>query len=387
MDLDEDNIYEITMSKRDFKDFINNLSSMTENEILAKLPQVYKYYFSSYYDEKIIFREYMEEVFKFVEKLTAIKALFSYADKFISYNKIIDFPKMLKYGVEIEVVNISIVEIQNIFKYGIAQYIFEALEVPRPIASLIIQNTVFTKKSNVPDKWIFSKETADNESEASSPIMHNELNDLNQINAICLLFKTLGGELRGDTGLHINIGVDYFECNEKAIEYLLKLWGECEELFFKVANAEGEIIRTNAKQAATPIKENIQEFFENDGSITLNTEEDFVKFLYQIQARHNMDRLINYIWYDLGNEYDYLETDYDRAETEDEKLKIYREYHQATIKEKVDNPVRWTSINFNHMKWNDEEPGRIEFRIFNSSLDIKTIIEDLVLVGKMEVDS
>ena len=63
---------------------------------------------------------------------------------------------------------------------------------------------------------------------------------MNQIVAICTLYKALNARLNGGTGLHINIGVDYLECNEKAIENLLKIWGECEELFFKIANPEGE---------------------------------------------------------------------------------------------------------------------------------------------------
>ena len=58
--------------------------------------------------------------------------------------------------------------------------------------------------------------------------MQNNLYDLNQIVAICTMFKALGAKLHGGTALHINVGVDYLECNEKAIENLLKIWGECE---------------------------------------------------------------------------------------------------------------------------------------------------------------
>ena len=329
------------------------------------------------------YREYLEKIFEKVGKSAAIKALLIEAEKYKSYNKKLDFPEKLKYGVEIEVAHINIDEIKKFFDDGTVQDIFEALEVPKDISNLIIKNAVFANKIDVPDKWIFSKEASDDESEASSPILHNELDDINQINAVCILLKALGGKINGDTGLHINIGVEFLECNEKALEYLLKIWGECEELFFKVANSEGEIIRSIATSKATPIKDNIQDFFENDGSITFETKEDFEKFLYLIQARHHMDRMMDWVAFDLGDEYSYLEDDYYLAKSEDEICEIYRKYHQATIAEKVNNPVRWTSINFNHMKWNDEEPGRIEFRIFNSSLDIETILEDLVLVGRI----
>ena len=365
------------------KTYIDNLSDLPERDILDNLLQVYYFYLSSDSKEKMEYRNYLKRIFEKVGKSTAIKELLIEAKKYKGYNKKLDFPDMLKYGVEIEVANINILEIQNIFEDGTVQYIFNALDVPEEISNLIIKNSVFANKIDAPDKWVFSEEASTDESEASSPIMYNGLNDLNQINAICLLFKALGGKIREDTGLHINIGVEFLECNEKALEYLLKIWGECEELFFKVANSEGEIIRPEARLRATPIKDNIQDFFEKDGSITLKTKEDFEKFLFLIQARHHMDRMMDWVAFDLGDEYSYLEDDYYLAKSEDEICEIYRKYHQATIAEKVNNPVRWTSINFNHMKWNDEEPGRIEFRIFNSSLDIETILEDLVLVGKI----
>lgn len=256
----------------------------------------------------------------------------------------------------------------------------EILGVPTDISNAIIQNSDFQKKNEF-NKWIFSPEASTDESEASTPIMTNNLCDLNQIVAICTLFKALNAKLHGGTGLHINIGVDYLECNEKAIENLLKIWGECEELFFKMANPEGEVIRVDAHTMATPIKENIQNFFEEDGSITLDTEENMEKFLYQIQARNRLDRVI--AWANIGPEYN-LEWDLAYAETDEEKFQIYHRYEEG-IKKKEDekSQVRWTSINFNHMKWNYDNAGRIEIRIFNSSLEPEIIFQDLELVGKL----
>lgn len=211
--------------------------------------------------------------------------------------------------------------------------------------------------------------------------MTNNLYDLYQIVAICTLFKALNARLHGGTGLHINIGVDYLECNKKAIENLLKIWGECEELFFKMANPKGEVIRVQASTMAVPIKENIQNFFEGDGSITLETEEDIERFLYQIQARNRLDRVI--AWANIDSEYD-LEWDLAYAKTDEEKFQIYHRYEEG-IKKKEDekSQVRWTSINFNHMKWNSDNAGRIEIRIFNSSLEPEIIFQDLELVGKI----
>ena len=78
--------------------------------------------------------------------------------------------------------------------------------------------------------------------------------------------------------------------------------------------------------------------------------------------------------------YEYWESD-----DPDERRQAYHEYYKY-IKEhpEEDDPTRWTSINYNHMEWNDKEsPGRVEIRIFNSSLDINTILEDLFLTMKL----
>ena len=207
--------------------------------------------------------------------------------------------------------------------------------------------------------------------------MQNNLDDLNQIATICTLLKALNARLHGGTGLHINVGADYLECNERAIENLLRIWGECEELFFKMANPEGEVIRVEARSMASPIKGNIQDFFEEDGSITLNTEEDMEKFLYQIQAQNRMDDIV--ACSGVG-----LEMDLCDANTDEERFEIYQRYEKyLRDKGDADSKVRWTSINFNHMKWNTDNPGRIEIRIFNSSLEPEIIFQDLLLVGKI----
>lgn len=295
------------------------------------------------------------------------------------YGKKLDLPEKLKFGVEIEVAHLPFDVIQWIFETpDVAFNIMKALEVPEETSNEIIQNSVFEVKGEF-DKWIFSKDAVG--PEASSPILKNNLDDLNQIVAICTLFKALKARLNGGTGLHINVGVDYFECNEKAISNLLKIWGECEELFFKMANPEGEIIRTEASSMAVPIAQNIQYFFESDGSVSLNTEEDMEKFLYQIQARNRMDKVVAWSSMDIGED---LESDLYYAKTDEEKFQIYHRYNQALkCKINVDNAVRWTSINFNHMKWNDDNSGRVEVRIFNSSLNPEIIFQDLTLVGKI----
>lgn len=103
--------------------------------------------------------------------------------------------------------------------------------------------------------------------------------------------------------------------------------------------------------------------------------------LYQIQARNRLDEVVS--WSDFGPESD-VEYDLYYAKTDEERFDIYHRYNELMkSKPNEDDKVRWTSINFNHMKWNSDNAGRIEIRIFNSSLEPEIIFQDLELVGKI----
>jgi len=358
-------------------DFLEHIDKHTEQDIIENMPYIKTHFRRMHFFE---IKQYLEKILQVIDKRKVLEQLFKDEQKFSLWKNRLDFPEKLKFGLEIEVGHLQIEAIESAFKSNSMRDIMRILEVPNNISSKIIDNSDF-RKNNEPTKWVFSPEAGMEESEASSPIMTNNLQDLNQIVAICTLFKALNAQLHGGTGLHINVAVDYLECNEKAVENLLKIWGECEELFYKIANEEGDVIRGWAKDMASPIKQNIQSFFMGDGSVTLNTEEDMERFLYQIQAQNRIEKIV--AWSNFGPEND-IEYDLYCAKTDEDKFQIYRRYEKG-LREKGDtnSKVRWTSINFNHMEWNVENPGRIEIRIFNSSLEPKIIFEDLVLVGKI----
>ena len=205
--------------------------------------------------------------------------------------------------------------------------------------------------------------------------MKNTIDCLSQLKSICLLFKALCAKTHGGTGLHINIGIDYFNGNIDALKYLLLIWGECEELFFKIANQENDEIRVCADTMSIPIKENIQKTFEENAIFTLNNQDDMNRFLYNIQVRK---RLNNLLGFSHGN----LEFELYNAHTEEKKYSIFKKY--LNEKSKNDTSIRFTSVNFNHMTWNNNNKnGRIEFRLFNSTLDFEIIIENILLISKL----
>lgn len=356
--------------------FLENIDKHTEQEIISNIPYIKDFFHDT--DLQLV-KVYFKKISKIIDKNKILNELFKNEKKFLACNKKLDFPENLKFGVEIEVSELPLEVIQCIFESNTINEIMKMLEVPNDISNAITQNFNFEGKNEF-NKWIFSKEVHIN-TEASSPIMQNNVYDLNQIVAICTLLSALNAKTSETSGLHINIGVDYLECNEKSIENLLKIWGECEELFFKMANPEREILRNIAHCMATPIKENIQKFFEEDGSVTLNTEEDMEKFLYQIQARNRLDKIVTCTRFDPEGEWGHKLY---YAKTDEERFKIYHEYNELLKKKKSKNSrIKFTSINFNHMKWNSDNPGRIEIRIFNSSLEPKIIFQDLMLVGKI----
>lgn len=289
-------------------------------------------------------------------------------------SQILNIPINLKFGVELEYNYPLFKDIKLLYTSGMIIPIMKSLSFLYKLIYRLSKNVDFEKENEF-DKWIFSKEINNDElPEASSPIMTNNLDCLNQIAGIVTLFNAFGSRVHGGTGLHINIGADYFGDNVEALKYLLIIWSECEELFFKIANAENDVIRVMAINMAAPIKENIQKTLEENLNIKFETDEDVNKFMYSIQVRNRLNDL-------LGFDHGDLEFELMKAKTEEDKYEIFKKYIEQ--KSEKDTSIRYTSINFNHMTWNSKDKGRIEFRLFNSSLSIDIILQNLLLIGKL----
>lgn len=286
----------------------------------------------------------------------------------------LNIPNNLKFGVELEYYGVSFEIIQKLFKIGIMEYIFDSISVPKKTTDNMIKKIDFEKENQF-DKWVFSKECdRDYMPEASSPIMTNTLNDLNQIKAILMLFEILGAKNNDATGLHINIGADYFLQNENAIKKLLIIWSECEELFYKITNEENKEIRSFAKNMAIPIKENIQKTLTENKNIKLDNQESFEEFIYNIQVRERLSDM-------FGFSHGELELELMKAKSKNDKYNIFKKYMKE--KSKTDESIKFTSINFSHINWNKTDKGRIEFRLFNSTLSMEIIMQNILLIGKL----
>lgn len=284
-----------------------------------------------------------------------------------------NFPR---YGVELEYCSLQFEMIRTLATTDqlLAKMMY-AMKIPEELVSQITNCLVFEKK-NVTTKWNLSKECGNDWTpEISSPIMTNSLNDLNQLKAVCMLFKELGAMTDEATGLHINIDANYFEGNITALKNLLIIWGECEELFYKLASGDHKRIRTVAKRFCSPIKDNIQKTFQENPTLKLETKEDFYSFIYTIQVRNRLETVLRLKGVNL-KAYDDIET-----LTELEKYNLFKKSFSKT--DFYHYGVRYTSLNFSQMKWYKKDKGRIEFRIFDNSLSYQVVIENLLLIARL----
>ena len=272
-----------------------------------------------------------------------IKKIYADNEKFneSDLNILSNISEKIKLGIEIEADNCTFTSIKKLYKMQVLESLCKELEIPNNIFEEISKARFIEeeqlKKHVKYNVWNFSKEANQNEKpEASSPILTKEKEKIGQISAMCLILKALGADVSNsqDCGLHINIAADYLECNEKAVEYLIDIWKEAEELFFIISNDKSRNTRRIAKFMAKPIKENLVDIFEQDGSVNINSEEELEAFIHKI----------------AGN-------------------------NEQGSKEK--------SINFNNMRWNNKDAGRIEFRLFNSTLDSKILLENILLVARL----
>lgn len=286
----------------------------------------------------------------------------------------LNIPNNLNFGVELEYSDVSFEDIKKLFETNTIIPLMKSLDIPECLINQIINNIDFEKKNQF-NNWNFSMEGRNlSLPEASSPIMNNTLVDLNEINFICTLFKVLGAKTNGGTGLHINVDTNYFNSNINALKYLLLIWGECEEIFYKIANQENEEMRNCSNNMAVPIKMNIQKTFDGGNNITLHNKKNFDKFIYNIQVSERFEKILMFRFSNLSFELSF-------AKTEEERYKIFRKYLEEMRNKEA--CIRYTSLNFTHMTWYKQDKGRIEFRLFNSNLDFEIIMQNLLLIGKL----
>ena len=87
-------------------------------------------------------------------------------------------------------------------------------------------------------------------------VTKNPINDnkssIYEIYRINEILKAVGMKTSGRCGGHVHIGADYIT-SEEGFKELLELWGNAEEVYYLIANKEGELPRENIPYYAPPI--------------------------------------------------------------------------------------------------------------------------------------
>lgn len=110
--------------------------------------------------------------------------------------------------------------------------------------------------------------------EINSPILHDNEEDMKELEIVCHSMQRIGLEATENCGGHIHIGADYLQNNPQALENLMTIWNECEELFYKMSNEEGIIPRNGIVKYAKTRHSKIEES-SIDGKLSIRSTKDF----------------------------------------------------------------------------------------------------------------
>lgn len=119
--------------------------------------------------------------------------------------------------------------------------------------------------------------------EVISPVMKNE--DLETIPIITKLMKQNELTTNGTCGGHIHIGADYLDSLESWKNFF-EIYKNCESIFYKISNSAGEKTRRGLEAYAKPFSKN----FDIGKSVNLLNEDSLDSFVSKIKDSENQDR-------------------------------------------------------------------------------------------------
>ena len=114
--------------------------------------------------------------------------------------------------------------------------------------------------------------------EASSPILSDCNEDIQDIYRVCTLLKSGGLEVEDNCGGHVHIGANYLTTKE-SYQRLIELWCNCEKIIFEICDEPYSVKRFTYDDYATPISGILKEGKIEDEQ-NLNKDE----FIAQLQS-------------------------------------------------------------------------------------------------------
>lgn len=138
------------------------------------------------------------------------------------------------------------------------------------------------KLKNIPSLFgtfeIINETTLENEFEVISPILHYTNKDLTTLASVCDTLEKMGFSTNG-TGGHIHIGANYLKSKEDYAMFLY-LYGNCENIIYKITDRASTQKRKNALTFASKIKE---ELLESITSGELEENNTLLGYIYSIK--------------------------------------------------------------------------------------------------------
>lgn len=118
----------------------------------------------------------------------------------------------------------------------------------------------------LPDNWISKNDGSLTDGiEIVSPILDNEYeNKEEEITQVCNYMKLFEEKITRKCAGHIHVGVNYLR-NAKALENLIEIWTNAEEIIYIISNKEGEKSRNGIDFYARPISKKIEKTMNSMG--------------------------------------------------------------------------------------------------------------------------
>lgn len=161
--------------------------------------------------------------------------------------------------------------------------------------SSVMHNVKIALTTDTNDDWVTHiDETLKEGVEIVSPILTDNKDDVEDIYLVCNKLTNLGQEVSQRCGGHVHIGADYLTSKE-AYANLYEIWGNAEEIIFKMCNEKGDLPRQGFQSYATAVASKVNDAIEK-GSIDIESEEDlnaFIDSLQQVQGERYASLNIN----------------------------------------------------------------------------------------------
>ncbi len=183
----------------------------------------------------------------------------------MQYREVLNFPNNYPFGIEIEVCNKNVEDIDKMLKnhhnISICSKDYFALmsRFGEEYANLIRYTSHFVFKNNFDAHWLYKHEDT-NEFDSSlgaeviSPILYNQKSDLRNLKSVLTMLEENGAEVNENCGVHIHIGAKPFSGSYQKLLNFFLFYLLFEPVFYKLS-AMGNFghVREYAISYANPI--------------------------------------------------------------------------------------------------------------------------------------